>query len=462
MSLRYSHFCLVMLFAAPLLFAKPGDMPPGKGTPDIGKDLAPDGPAADPAAPPALDDDTFAKAANRLIRQLDAAELSKRDLAETELVRLGARVLPLLPKPGEVLGANAQQALTRIRAKLEVATARAAAESTTVELTGKHTLKHILAELARQTGNKIDHLDRMPPELLDKKHEVTWRAMPFWTALDDICDMAKLTVYPYDQGPGIALRPKPDLLLPRSDLAGYVGPLRLEATNLTLERDPRVVGNPQLRIGLEISWEPRLRPISIELPLEKISAVDDQNKRLESARKEGVATALIPNGTKATELQVLLEAPPRTANILDLVKGKVRMLLPGRVEKFEFENLAESLKPEQKWEKKIAQATVTIERIQRNNDLWEVQMKLSYDQAHDAFDSHLAGWILQYTPQLIDAEGKAQDHAGYDTALRNDKEYGITYYYDIPTIQGAKFIYSCPAVLQRIELEYELKNLRLP
>ncbi len=82
------------------------------------------------------------------------------------------------------------------------------------------------------------------------------------------------------------------------------------------------------------------------------------------------------------------------------------MLVPGRMEKFEFENLAETLKPEQRWEKKIAQATVTIERIQRTNDLWEVQMKLSYDQAHDAFDSHLAGWILQYQPQLIDADGK--------------------------------------------------------
>ena len=71
-------------------------------------------------------------------------------------------------------------------------------------------------------------------------------------------------------------------------------------------------------------------------------------------------------------------------------------------------------------------------------------MKLSYDQAHDAFDSHLAGWILQYTPQLVDAEGKAQDHAGYDTALRNDKEYGITYYYDIPTITARSGVFRAP------------------
>jgi hypothetical protein len=461
MAIRSAHFCLALLLAAPLLWAKPGDTLPDKGTPDISKDLAPAEPA-DPAAPPMLDDDAFAKAASRLIRQLDAAELSKRDLAETELVRLGARVLPLLPKPGDVLGANAQLALARIRAKLEVATARAAAQATTVKLEGKHTLKHILAELSRQTGNKLDNVELLPAELLNKTHEVTWRALPFWTALDDICDMARLTVYPYDQGPGLALRPKPDLLLPRSDLAGYVGPLRFEATSLTLERDPRVVGDPQLRIGLEISWEPRLRPISVELPLEKVSAIDDQNKRLDSARKDGLATALIPSGAKATELQVLLEAPLRTANILDLVKGTVRMLVPGRVEKFEFENLAETLKPEQRWEKKIAQATVSIERVQRTNDTWEVQMKLSYDQAHDAFDSHLAGWILQYQPQLIDPEGKAVEHVGYDTALRNEKEYGITFYYDIPTIQGSKFIYSCPVVLQRIELEYELKNLRLP
>ncbi len=238
-----------------------GDTAPDKAAPDLGKDLAPAEPKTEGELP-ALDDAAFAKVANRLIRQLDAPELSKRDLAETELVRLGARVLPLLPKPGDVTSANAQQALQRIRAKLEIATARSASESTKVELTGKHTLKHILSELSRQSGNKFDHLDQIPPEVLDKKHDVTWRAMPFWTALDDICDMARLTVYPYDQGPGLVIRPKPDLLLPRSDLAGYIGPLRFECTNLTLERDPRIAGNPQLRLGLEIAWEPRLKPIS--------------------------------------------------------------------------------------------------------------------------------------------------------------------------------------------------------
>ncbi|MGC4001801.1 MAG: hypothetical protein QM811_01060 [Pirellulales bacterium] len=113
-------------------------------------------------------------------------------------------------------------------------------------------------------------------------------------------------------------------------------------------------------------------------------------------------------------------------------------------------------------EKKIAQATVSIERIVKNNDLWEVQMKIRYDKAFEAFDSYLSGWILRYSPQLTDAEGKIHDHDGFDTTLRNENEYGISYYYDIEKIDGAKWTYACPVVLQRLELHYEIKDIRLP
>ena len=91
--------------------------------------------------------------------------------------------------------------------------------------------------------------------------------MPFWTALDDLCDQTRMTIYPYDQGPGLALRPKPDIAITAQRSRGLYRAAATRSDELTVERDPRIAANPQMRLGLEIAWEPRLRPISVELPL---------------------------------------------------------------------------------------------------------------------------------------------------------------------------------------------------
>ncbi len=110
--------------------------------------------------------------------------------------------------------------------------------------------------------------------------------------------------------------------------------------------------------------------------------------------------------------------------------------MTGRPEKFIFENLTD----DKKKEVKIAQATVTIERVVRNNELWDVEMKLNSINRDEALDSHLASWILGNQPQLVDPQGKKIDYAAVESSSRTGNEVGLTFSYDIEKLDGCKWI----------------------
>jgi hypothetical protein len=449
-----------VLMAVQLLWAKPGDMKPGTAPADLSKEL---NPASENAAEATSEvDKELDKQVRKLLKELESSTLSKRDAAEATLLKLGPKALGYLPKESEITNAGVQQSLKRVREKLEVALADTVKNASTVNLKGKHTLKAILTELTLQTGNKFHQVEQLPPEVLNQSLDVSWEEKPFWPALDQVLDHFKMTVYPYQAAPGLMLIPRPKLQIERGDQGGYAGPLRFEVQRISLEREPNEATPPRMRVGLGIAWEPRIKPISIEMPLAKSRAIDDQAKIWDSLRNEGVASSLTHQGASGTELEAIIEAPARSATTLSSVQGQVRLLLPGRQEQFVFDNLQEISKPEQKREIKIGQATVTVERLVKTNDIWELQMKLTYEQAFEAFDSHLAGWVLQYQPTFTDAQGKVHNHEGFETALRNDKEFGITFLYDVPEIAGAKWQFGLPASLQRLEYDFEIKNVRLP
>src|SRR5262245_34202689 len=79
--------------------------------------------------------DDRAAEVRRLVRQLDAAELSTRNAAEEKLIGMGTPLLELLPKqPGG--SAEVEQRLARIRETVEKKTAADSAKSSTVTLDG--------------------------------------------------------------------------------------------------------------------------------------------------------------------------------------------------------------------------------------------------------------------------------------------------------------------------------------
>ena len=96
-------------------------------------------------------------------------------------------------------------------------------------------------------------------------------------------------------------------------------------------------------------------------------------------------------------------------------------MLLGKVETFKFANLLKG-----KQEKRIAAATVTLDEVRKNGDSWEVFVRLRFDDAGDALESH-RNWVLQNEAYLEDAEGKPIQPDSMETTLRTKNEIGVGY-----------------------------------
>ncbi len=398
----------------------------------------------------------------RLVRQLDAPELSTRDRAEEQLISLGAAVLDLLPKESEG-SAELQQRLARVRQTLKNKSVIESVKSSTVTLSGSKSLSEALAAIEKQTGNKIvDFRQQLGQEVTDPNVETDFEKVQFWQAMDTLLDRAEMTVYNYSHEEGLAIISKSEQQSARSLRANYVGPLRLEVTRISAEKVPAIENSGSLRVTLEIAWEPRLQPITFQHSLASLEAIDDQGNEIEPAGREGALETATQKST-AVEMELPLIAPPRTAKSIASLKGSLTALVPGKIETFEFDDLAAATNPEAKpIEKKHAAATVTLDGVRKNNDVWEVRLRIRFDAAANALESHRT-WIFDNEAYLVGADQKRIEHGGYETTLHNENEVGVAYLFDSPAnLEGYTFVYKTPSSLQVIPVEYELKDLPLP
>jgi hypothetical protein len=293
--------------------------------------------------------------------------------------------------------------------------------------------------------------------LAERTVDLEFDKTPYHQALDSIADQAQLAVYSFG-GDGPQLRPRLPNQLPRASGAFYNGPLRFAANKLLLERNPRLKDKSSLTVAIEIAWEPRLRPITLVQKLDALRAVDDNGAAV-NVQGQGELPVLVPIGATAVEIELPFIAPARSARSVATLAGTIEILVPGKQEAFEFANLEDAKKSEQQKHN----ATVTLESVRKANDIWEVRIRVKYDESFNAFDSHLAGWILNNDAYLVDSKGMRVDNAGFETTNRSENEIGVAYFFDVQGgLDGHKLMYHTPATIYRLPVKYELKDLVLP
>jgi hypothetical protein len=395
----------------------------------------------------------LAKQAARLIRQLDAPEIAERDRAFAELVKLGPDVLAHLPTKDENVPEAVRDALRRLRREFDRQAADRAMQASTLTLAGKGlTLAKIAEAFEKQTGNKL-----VPQVEAEKTVDVTFANTPFWSALDTVADRAGLSVYPFATD-GLHLRGALPGQRPASEGAFYAGPLRFQANEIRLQRDPRRTADASLKVSLEISWEPRLHPISIRQRLDRLQARDNQGSAIR-VDGEGELPALVHQGSSGVELELPFVAPPRSIESIETLTGTVDVLLPGKMESFEFGGLADAKKTQQQRH----HAVVTLDGVRKVNEVWEVRVRVSYQESTGAFDSHLVSWILNNEAYFIDSKGERVENGGFETTSRTENEIGVAYFFDVAGGLGDyKFVYKTPSTIYQLPVKYTLKALQLP
>ena len=409
-------------------------------------------------APSTVDDDLRATV-DRLVVQLNARQLTQREAAEERLLELGPDVLGLLPPVTPRMKAEVRQRVERIRQKLQRSVAESAASASSVTLAAERMpLSQVLAALEEQSGNKIvDFRERFGQPVTDRALNVDFDKTPFWQALDRVLDLAELSVYPFGEERAICLVAREDAPLPRGASASYSGPFRIEPIRIFARDELRDPQGRLMQLTLEVAWEPRLKPISLVQRMADLKAVDENGDEL--ALDDTQAELEIPAGDATTvELILPMALPPRRVEQIARLQGRLTAMIPGRIETFTFDDVTRA----KNVQKRAAGVTVTLDQARKNNDLWEVRMRVRFDRPGEALQSH-RGWILDNEAYLVDAQGKPIPCDTTEVTGQSENEMGIAYLFFLdnpPT--GYRFVYKTPGAVVAKEFDYEIKGVKLP
>jgi hypothetical protein len=410
--------------------------------------------------PPQAASDDLKAEIRRLVRQLDSDELAQRNAAEEALIQKGPAALELLPAATDRMSAEVGERLARIRQKLQQAEVESSLKPSLITLDGEAMpLSKILAALGEQSGNKIvDYREQFGQPKNDPSLKVHFDKTPFWQALDKILDQANLTVYPFGDEPGLNIVGRALGQSLRVQTAVYSGPLRFEPIRLEAQRDLREPKASMLRFTFETAWEPRLKPIGLMQRLADVEAVDDRSRPLKVESEEAAMEVPIDGPKSAVELTLPFALPPREAKEITRVKGKLTAMIPGRIVEFRFDDLLKA----KNVEKRLAGVTVTLEQVRKNNDAWEIFVRIRFDDAGDALASH-RGWIFRNEAYHEGPDGKPIAYDTMETTSQSKNEVGVSYIFvlDKPPAD-MKFIYKTPGAILGTAVEYELRNLKLP
>jgi hypothetical protein len=391
---------------------------------------------------------------NRLVRQLDDNDRNQRDAAEKALVELGSEALNLLPPITPRTPAEVKERLGRVRKTLETISAESIAKPSLVTLAGEMSLVEALQAIEQQTGNRVTGYERRGGQV-----KVSFDKTPYWQALDEVLDQARLNINEFGgETSTLVLIARPENETSRAITGVYSGVFRLEALRLEARRDLRNPAVNGMRFSLGVAWEPRVTPIALRQQLSEITVLDDRGETLSVTGNQGALNSSAELGMSAVEFGIPLQLPGREAKRIGSIKGRFTALVPGRVESFEFSDIADARDVEQE----RAGVVVTFERLRKNVDLYELRMALRFEDAANALESH-RGWVYRNEAFLTDKSGTKLENVGFQATRQETNEVGVAYLFDLPDgPEGCKFVYKTPALVLQLPVEYELKDIELP
>lgn len=441
-----------------LCVALPSQAPADAATPGNTSPASPTVSATDPRPAATLAATTPAeleREIRRLIRNLDAAERDLRDRAERDLRQLGPRILGLLPPVTARTSAETKVRLERVCKALESELAAQTAQASRISLAGELPFRDVVAALVKQSNNPISGY-----ETLQTPVRVAWKELSFWQALDDLLDQVDLTVDPLGGQAGtLVLRARPETQAKRATRAVYVGPFRLEPIRLSARRDLQDNSVSALGITLSVAWEPRLKPISLRLALQDLTLTDDlEQTLLPTGNQTGVLTPLIESDFTGTDLELRVALPNRRAQQLRSLRGTFTAVIPGATHEFTFTDLAQAREIEQRH----AGVAVVYEGMRKNGDLYDLRIRLRFDEAAGALQSHL-GWISKNEAFIRTADGMKFENLGLTQRARRENEVGFSYLFDMTKgPSGCSFVYQTPSLLVQVPVRFEIQDLPLP
>lgn len=401
-----------------------------------------------------------------LQEQLSAASFDKRDEAEKQIIEIGTEALDFIADPSTEFEEDVNTRLTRIRKKLEQVAIEEAISPSKITLSGEMSLKTAFGEIKRQTGNSIKLAEGYDPAFLDKKKiTLELEDATFWTAFEDILARSGLQSVVYGGEPGHAIVvPKEAVDPTKIDKAvGAIPPpndqsgiFRIRVSGVSSAKN---LLRPELdytRVDLEVQWEPRLTPISIDMPMSKFKILDVDGKELKVSNPDQVLSGTVQAGINQVEMSVVLENIDRDVKTIGKVTGRLECVLPGRREKFRFPPVGDI-----EGEPSVSKAGITVQYLgfEENEDLFAVNLRVALEK-DGKFESH-HGWIYDNPLFQVDDAGKKESSVGHQGGGLDEDGVQIQYLFiEDPTKFG--LLYESPGAIVSLPAEFSLKDIPLP
>lgn len=390
------------------------------------------------------------------VRQLEAGELAVRDQAEKDLVAMGSSALAYLPEVTARTSGELKVRLQRIRQALQQTNIENYFEASLVTLNGKMKLTEAIEQISQQTKNpiKLNNLEGVAEMEVDLQASDT----PFWDVMSAVMSQANLRVNTFGTteselvfSAGAAV---PTAVPPHFTS----GPFRLDVVSIssTLPFNSMIGG--QLDLSFNVTWEPRLQPVFMQIPMASLTAELASGQTLSASNPQAAPEVPLNLGGCSTQIDIQLERPERSAKMIRKLAGEFTIAVPSQSHEYVFEKFGNGARQSEKF----GDVTVTLEGARRNGAVYEMRLFVEFGDAQGALDS-FRGWILSNEAYLRDSRDTRIQNVGLNTYAITPSAVGIAYLFQINgDPNDFKLVYESPAAVTKQKVQYELQDIELP
>lgn len=391
----------------------------------------------------------------RLLRQLEDSELSQRDAAETEIIQLGTEVLKFLPSVTPQTSGEMKVRLQRIRQALERQVSEGFLEASHVTLEGRFSLSQLLDNIRQQTNNEF-FLQNAEQGAGDLTVEVEWENVAFWDAIQNVLDQTDLRIIGFATTENqIALGPG----YGQQRVAPFsTGPFRVDVASIESQQNFGSQIEGQVKINLLLTWESRLQPVFMQLPMSVYRAQLKDGMEIGAVNPQSAPEVRLNVGGCSAQVEIQMERPERGLMELESLKGQFVVSVPGDRHQFTFEKFSGGGRQLQKH----GDLSVTLEGSRRNGPVYEIRLFVQFGDSAGALDS-FRGWVMSNRAYLQDSQGTQLENVGYQTYASTGNGVGISYLFQINQDPSSLvLIYESPSAITRQTVDFEIRNIPLP
>jgi hypothetical protein len=393
----------------------------------------------------------------QLVERLGDPKPEARDDAQARLIKLGPKVLPLLPEPLAGSEKDRKERLDRVRAALKELQEETSTGASLVTIQAKGIrLSEALQQVQRQTGNPVsDMREQLGAEATNPAFDLDLKKVSFLEALDRIARSADVSINAFSGDGSIGITAGTP---PKAPLIQYVGPFRIAFKQLTEVKDLQA-GTSAANAQLEVAWEPRLRPMLMTLKMDGLRIKDDKGKEIKPQTAMESNEVVLRPENPAAELNLNLEAPDRSATKLASFQLKSEVTLPAGMRTFRFPSLAQ-----ENVALKQGDVGATLQNVEIDEQVWKVNVELSYPADGPAFESYRQG-LFNNRIWLQKTDGSRFEHnGGFSNTSSDGGKLGFEYLFvDAPGKPADyQLVYETPSKVIAIPLEFEFKDVPLP